>query len=162
MSAWKPGDVAVAVHPLKDDGVVRGIIDTDGRFYTTDQSVKGVSSSAFAVSSLRPLVVIDPEDREQVERLNDAIDVVGYHHDFVDRLQAALREFATPTPPPIEEPTGWLAVVKDQSGVEWYRWSVRPKDREQAWISVYDEGRCYPTAYADIAVVRVLSEGVTA
>jgi hypothetical protein len=120
----------------------------------------------------RRVAVLDPEDREQVERLREAAsrwaDRVPYLDmrepgdlTHLDAFQAALREFADPKPPRPEEPPNWLAVVEDSKGVEWYRWSVRPKDREQAWISVFDEGRCYPTAYADLTPVRVLSPGVT-
>lgn len=47
------------------------------------------------VTEARPLVVIDPEDREQVERLWDAImGVAG-----IGEMQEALREFADPKPP---------------------------------------------------------------
>jgi hypothetical protein len=62
-----------------------------------------------------PLVVIDPEDREQVDRL-----VRSYHNQnlfsVVDDMQAALREFADPKPPKPAEPTGLGAVVEDADG----------------------------------------------
>jgi hypothetical protein len=53
--------------------------------------------------NVRPLVVIDPEDREQVERLalliNAQYDNHGVHPREVARAQAALREFADPKSP---------------------------------------------------------------
>jgi hypothetical protein len=69
----------------------------------------------------RPLVVIDPEDREQVERLTKALVEAAYRHSNVvvsDQAstatrQAALREFADPKPPKPAEPTGLGAVVED-------------------------------------------------
>src|SRR5690606_22718748 len=66
----------------------------------------------------RPVAVIDPENREQVERLTSAFysqyPLVTFHASaeslHVDRLQAALREFANPTPPRIDEPGTWGVV----------------------------------------------------
>lgn len=67
-------------------------------------------------------------------------------------MQAALREFANPTPPKPEEPTGEWAVVMDANGNVWTRmndvhWSsaASPNNR-QTW--------------GELDVVRVLSEGV--
>jgi hypothetical protein len=62
------------------------------------------------IEVIRPLVVIDPEDREQVERLardhhaSGHIAAWGAMHEntragLVDEMQAALREFANPKPP---------------------------------------------------------------
>jgi hypothetical protein len=55
---------------------------------------------------LRPLVVIDPENREQVERLTNMFGQERansvFHPDrplMADQMQAALREFADPKPP---------------------------------------------------------------
>lgn len=115
-------------------------------------------------------VTINYEDREQVERLGKDFhesDHIAPWHDLhqetraqiVDALQAALREFADPKPR-IEEPTGWLSVVEDGMGVQWYRWSVRPQDADKAWISVMDEGRCYPTGFDQIDAVRAVAPGV--
>jgi hypothetical protein len=108
---WKPGDVAAAWHPLV--GEVLGIIDTDGRFYTADRRAVGISASAF--ENLRPLAVIDPENRKQVAHLCDALTpkrpmpVAERLHWFdrivqnIDQLQAALREFVDPKPPEPEQ-----------------------------------------------------------
>lgn len=74
-------------------------------------------------STLRPLVVIDAEDDEAVERLRKALSdsgaFTGLTKGNVSNLQAALREFATPTPPKPDEPQGLGARVTDHGGLEW-------------------------------------------
>jgi hypothetical protein len=103
----------------------------------------------------RALMVIDPEDAEQVERLNDALSTscpYGAPHEVVG-LRAALREYANPTPR-IEEPQGLGAVVEDAAGERWVR---HPGMFDRPWFRP-DE----PSAsWRDLPVVRVLSEGVT-
>lgn len=164
---WKPGDVALVQNEY-------GVWNT-AILQVRPGGVRWTYGVAFADAPptwpARPLVVIDPEDREDVERLRDLWDAAhkeqqgfapspAHKAARANGLQAALREFANPPSPKPEEPGGWLAVIEDDAGVEWYRWSVRPSDRHRAWISVMDEGRCYPTAYSDIAAVKVLNEGV--
>jgi len=104
----------------------------------------------------RPLVVIDPEDRAQVERLcglflkgNDGT-AIGDAND----LQAALREFANPSPPKPAEPTGLGAVVENSDGGRWVRTDVAV---DRPWWR-------YPgitSGWAQVDAVRVLSEGVS-
>jgi hypothetical protein len=117
----------------------------------------------------RPVVVIDPEDREQVERLlrgyagwkADPDDITNYP-EYVDHMQAALREFANPTPPRPEEPTGLGPVVEAPNGDRWSR--IEPTgdpDHTRVWICEADE-QVRPRPWPDIAAVRVLSEGVQA
>ena len=153
---WKPGDVALV--RLDDrDGEFIGLRDTHG--WATNRTDRHRShahwTNAAYVTPVRPLVVIDPEDREQVERLYDLYasapsDVGLRGHEF---LAHALREFANPKPPKPDEPTGLGAVVEDAEGYQWVRahgcWY-----RDNAWAGDAD--------YADIAAVRVLSEGVQA
>lgn len=69
------------------------------------------------VTALRPLVVIDPEDREQVRALADLAfpEVQGN----TNRLQEALRSLVAEPEP--EEPTGLGAVVRDGNGSDWVR-----------------------------------------
>lgn len=103
----------------------------------------------------RPLVVIDPEDREQVERLVRAFwdaqtDAGDDDHSY---MQAALRSLIAPSKP--EEPQGLGAVV-EYDGSPWvglghHRWLEVPADRlvesrRRHW-------RDFPNA------VRVLGEG---
>ena len=116
------------------------------------------------------LVVIDPEDREQVERLRVALveagafrpvlNLVGEAHAILRREQVttALHAFANPTPP-IFEPSGLGAVVLDSQGRIWVRylrpgtsapwvWSEAPSDIESRSV------------WSAIPAVEVLSEGV--
>jgi hypothetical protein len=152
---WKPGDVAMVRYI--DGGVEPSMLTyrhgwvsmVDGRGDGRDEPV----------TPLRPLVIIDAEDREQVERLTKA-----YHErrrqitdDTASDMQAALREFANPTPPKPEEPTGLGAVVC-YDGSPWVglghgRWLEVPEDRR-----VEPRRRLWSEFHAD---VRVLSEGVT-
>lgn len=113
----------------------------------------------------RPLVTIDPESAEDVGRL--AREIVlgcailsggGMQH---DNLADALREFASPTPPKPDEPTGVGAVVEDAHGDVWVRFKsaeIRP------WrINYPGEPEPAPRKfYRDIDAVKVLSEGVPA
>jgi hypothetical protein len=111
---------------------------------------------------------IDPEDREQVEQLAKVMDDEfarrGWANqstpdpDVVDAIQAALREFANPTPPPKpEEPTGLGAVVEDAEGERYVN------DGLGHWLRLgQGNGFFGHWTYTDVPAVRVLSEGVTA
>lgn len=115
-----------------------------------------------------PVVVIDPEDRKAVERLGDLFAderdknggqsrlVVG---GWADAMQAALREFANPKPPKPEEPAGLGAVVEDLDGRRWVR-DLQHNLSPNQWLWSTDEGVASRKGYADIDVVKVLSEGV--
>lgn len=82
---------------------------------------------------IRPLVVIDPEDAEQVEALAAAYaNATSRSVDWdkrqkedqervVEELAAALKEYANPTPPKPEEPKGLGAVVESFEGSVWVR-----------------------------------------
>ena len=152
---WKPGDL------ITDD--------TDGVFFIVEVSAntraawtEGASAvdadgNGWRVDSIegaRPLVVIDPEDREQVERLARTYCDAAYQGRFVladiEVMQAALCSLVEPPKPP--EPTGLGAVVEDADGSWWVRVN-----------SVHFVSNAHPNnsqTYAEIAAVRVLSEGV--
>jgi hypothetical protein len=66
-------------------------------------------------------------------------------------LQSALRAWVEPPKP--EEPKGWGAVVEDDTGAYWTLYAP-----EAGVFINYREGK---RRYAEIAAVRVLSEGVT-
>jgi len=109
---------------------------------------------------IRPLVVIDPEDRGHLKRLLTAI----YNQPdplspTLHGLADALIEFANPTPPKPAEPTGLGAVVEDAEGVLWTRTAL---DDYAAWLSSNPGGTPTRTGWSEVAAVRVLSEGVTA
>lgn len=163
MSEWEPGDVAMVAGGT--DGpwlaLVRPRGAANGRlefaYLSGGFDMVGELSDGF---SARPLVVIDPEDAEQVERLWRAWTTLAPDHRLAqDCMQAALREFARPTPR-IEEPQGLGAVVEDAEGDLWIR--VVPAQLKYAWrpsgtTSSYEDTRYWPKVNA----VRVLSHGVT-
>lgn len=177
---WKPGDVAIRKSAV------------DGHTLTTVATTcfthKGHGLHWHHVGggwdplhteggpTYRPLVVIDPEDYGQAQRLRDLIDAAesatmddfGMDEDgcrlwAVNAVRIALREFANPTPPKPEEPTGLGAVVEDAEGRKWMRAGTDPGDCwRRAGIRCSTDGIAGWTQYADIAAVRVLSEGVQA
>lgn len=125
------------------------------------------------ISNSRPLVVIDPEDTEAVERLararweayrGDASvkpcsfdDLAEWlRQERIDWMQAALREYANPKPPKPEEPTGLGAVVRDESNRKWVR--AGASFSAPNWRAC---GGDEWTEYGDIRVAEVLSPGVT-
>jgi hypothetical protein len=157
---WQPGDVVAR------PGGIRGIVAERGPGcgpHLMPGDVLHVHYSDgdwdLATDAIRPLVVIDPEDREQVERLVDSILQHGY--EFRDGgtsdLAAALREFASPTPPKPDEPTGLGAVVEDAQGALHV---LTPRTREAdapeaCWIDRLGDFRSWDA----IDVVKVLDNG---
>lgn len=114
----------------------------------------------------RRLVVIDPEDREQVARLAKMIADSAEPGECptVGDLINALREYANPTPPPLEEPLGIGAVVEDSTGRLWTRISGAddsPCEHAGTHASPPWRHRGMSAKWWDgISAVRVLSEGV--
>lgn len=97
------------------------------------------------------LVLIDPDNREQVERLVAASWPHAAQNRMVDALQVGLRSLLTPPKPP--EPQGLGAVVEDADGVLWVRHQTTGGG---GW---YVNG--VTRTWDRISAVRVLSEGVT-
>ena len=119
-----------------------------------------VEADAEYIRDVRPLAVIDPEDREQVRAIADAAYPEGRAN--TNRLQAALREFANPTPPKPEEPTGLGAVVEDASGVRHVR-TFAGSAPGVAWLGhIQGDGGERTRRWSDIDAVKVLSGGVIA
>ena len=152
---WKPGDVVLAA-----DGSDKRpffVFAREGRLHT--MSVDGHQfPMLYPDYNTRPLILIDPEDREQVERLVAAVYEQPYATKVagtVEHWQAALREFANPTPPKPDEPTGLGAVVEDANGVRWVK--VFEGDM---WQDHRD--RSIWRGWNGVNAVRVLSEGVAA
>jgi hypothetical protein len=145
---WKPGDVAMIPFDNRDE---IGIFIAGG--WVTRDTLKPLP-----FQDARPLVVIDPEDREQVERLCSHLLDIHWYGD-TDYMQAALRKFANPTPPRPDEPMGLGAVVEDAEGVRWIR--VTGGDATP-WARLGNVG--YSPGWrhwSDITAVRILSEGVS-
>lgn len=124
---WKPGDVAVVsiVRRAGNDDPTEYRAFFAGRYgwygVTGGEGCGGLTENEEEFSiHRRPLVVIDPEDREQVERLvrayldcGDGIAELSTEPWSLPgmRMRQSLREFANPTPPKPPEPTGLGAVV---------------------------------------------------
>ncbi|MEQ7847758.1 hypothetical protein [Nocardioides kribbensis] len=158
---WKPGDVAwLTIH---GKSAYLGMRSAEmGGSWVTATPVAGVHlHGSHDVSDARLLVVIDPEDREQIERLTYLVrgHRVGLGVDE-DTISGALREFASPTPPKPEEPTGLGAVVEDADGKKWFRMSLENQTWPgEVWQEQYDNADRW-SQWQDIAVARVLSKGV--
>jgi hypothetical protein len=156
---WKPGDVAICT--IEGAVVVR--TDSGTWHHPGYDSAQGLNDK-----DLRPLVVIDPEDRASVERLvhnyvaaaNAATPPYGVGkvdtEAVATEMQAALREFANPTPPKPEEPTGLGAVVEAAAYTDEVRPFVRCPSDASPWTDDGGNGH----AWSELDVVRVLSEGV--
>lgn len=113
---WKPGAVALI-----------GCPDTHRVALRMGSGSWGTGEGVFAdatIGEARPLVVIDPESREQVERLAARIDLrcmgmLPTADEYADAVGAALRSLVAPPKP--DEPTSMSARVIDASGAEWAR-----------------------------------------
>lgn len=151
---WKPGDVGVALIGE------RFIVTSGGKcFWPGEKPGDWSAVSGEPAAEDRPLVVIDPEDAKQVERLCDLL-YGGHAGDVTRKVQAALREFADPTPPTPPkpgEPQGLGAVVETEGGRRYVRTPVGDDD-PCPWICTRS-GDCF--GYDEITAVRVLSEGVS-
>lgn len=156
---WKPGDVAIADGPGKRLPITFFKNEDSGELMFNNgagyqHKVRHLAGNA------RPLVVIDPEDREQVERLYRTYASIEPNGQMrgSDFMQAALREFANPKPPKPEEPQGQGAVVEDEDGARWLR---RIEGGRNPWM-FYDKAAKSTTArdWPEITAVRVLSPGV--
>lgn len=154
---WKPGDV------VADDTGVFFIIEVTANSlsaWTDGSSAIDADGNGRRVDSLknpRPLVVIDPEDHEQVRNV---LETFGHQYTHwtpeldhnVTKFQAALRSLTAPPKP--DEPTGLGAVVEDATGEHWIR-AARIKHGWHRPMGTW-------AAYVDISAVKVLSQGVTA
>lgn len=151
---FKPGDVAMVSYGKagREKVMLRG---TNGRWWEPTGSFSDQHAR-----TVRPLVVIDPEDPEsfiqsaltEIERVL-SLDSDDRHY-VREGIAAALREFADPTPSKPEEPTGLGAVVEDRKGGEWVRMARKSGNSWQQPIGKF-------ARYDEIDVLRVLSEGVT-
>ena len=172
MTDFKAGDVAMTRHGI--GVVVQCRHEAHDRTPHWHYANGGWDELGYTANQARRIVVIDPEDREQVERLmavytgeavkRGAISFAGYADKRADSMRAALREFATPTPPKPDEPAGLGAVVEDADGLKWVsveemppfgRWycGVLPEDDCSIADGAFRE-------WSALSAVRVLSEGI--
>jgi hypothetical protein len=118
---WKSGDVAMRIAGERRHVCVRvprctaaasGLRDEPHWHFASKSPGTTAQCGSDALAEYRPLVVIDPEDREQAKELirlfwangNDACDDTR-------AMQAALREFANPPPPIPDEPGVWSVAI---------------------------------------------------
>jgi hypothetical protein len=154
---WKLGDVAMVTAEW-----TTGSAATNATARRSTAVVRGwerLSDSAFAYDSqtvaAHPLLLLDPEDREQVERLADRLP----SNVQVPTLRDALRSLVEPPKP--EEPTGLGAVVEDDDGELWFRMAIENQTwAGEVWQAQYGDAERW-SKWPVIAAVRVLSEGVT-
>ncbi|NUO57255.1 MAG: hypothetical protein HOV78_11355 [Hamadaea sp.] len=160
----EPGAVAMVRYSDSDGPWVVGIATTPRGNWRTQEH-----GSTFSIAEARPLVVIDPDDREQVERLardlHDRIHKSG-SFDVLSRMSQDVprRVHAGRTPLPRHPAQARRAdrpgaVVEDADG---YRWVFQggPQPAEgQVWFSPNLNGTAL---YREITAVRVVSEGVPA
>jgi hypothetical protein len=162
---WKPGDVAkIRVVAAITDPDCLGVRTPTG--WTCFSDLADPHHHPDAVVVARPLVVIDPEDAEQIVALVDALAENGWTASRRNGARDALRGLiADPKP---EEPLVRAALVEDLNGAIWARQCTRGHDTDmsRAWIQVANGRVAGPRErerdWRDIAAVRVLSEGVTA
>lgn len=149
---WKSGDVGVNTK-YGYRGIYVASCAQHNRPYGCWHNESGLADSI--IDPRRPLVVIDPEDREQVERLWQAWrDLAPDHCLAQDNMQDALRSLiADPKP---AEPMGLGAVVEDADGCQFVRRAIDWTD--SPWVPARAAGFY---EWADIAAVKVLHEGVT-
>lgn len=155
---WKPGDVARVTDPVEGELTMIYISKGMNCWHGARADGSLLCLDATQAVSATSLVVIDPKDREQVERLGVAIYDAGFT--AASRLQAALRSLiADPKPP---EPTGLGAVVEDAEGGMWIRHKpdsgrLRPT---HAWYPAGYVHGSIRTPYSDIDAVRIVAPGV--
>lgn len=163
---WKPGDVVTAtVNGRENVRLVAGWSKYDPQLRWCELSPRrgdGDDEKCWffpsQVTDARPLVVIDPEDREQMRRIAECAADGDAAEWRVDMWQRYFRSLANPTPPKPDEPTGLGAVVEATCGCDGEPQPfVRNEhvDPNDPW-----EALCGWHIYADLNAVRVLSEGV--
>lgn len=165
---FEPGDLAV-IRWRHDEsaGTTRAVRDRKG-WTSLDETVGFILSGD--VIDGRPLLVIDPEDRGQVERLTSVMMSNGWSGidaEPPDDMQRVLREFANPMPPKPAEPTNYLAVAQTSDDKRYWRWSAGVAHTGWPWRLLgavhadteEDDGNF---RWDDLDVVEIVSEGVTA
>lgn len=154
---WKPGDVGKS----KQHGYI-GIFVNDCELHGAELQHWHNESGKWdpAWDDRTPLVVLDPEDREQAERLLIAswagIRKGPASDEEIDRAQAALRSLVAPPRP--EEPMGLGALVEaDYSGGRGRaRWA---RSEGHSWVCLTPGWVGELCQWSSLVDPRVLAEG---
>lgn len=175
---WEPGTVAVV--EIRERMVAADATPSTYLAFYSGYDKRWISAKSGGLTddgdrwsvTYRPLAVIDPEDRGQVDRL-----LTGYydqvrngvgHNNLSDALEAALHEFSgtTPKPPKPDEPYNYMAVVQTADGKRYWRWSAGVMHTGHPWRLLgavhADTEACGNFRYDDLTVVDIVSEGVPA
>lgn len=167
MSDWKPGDVAIAKYSHDDEPKI--YMRVRNKYSGADErweSVDGSHSLDFRSADWwHLLAVIDPESDEDMERLAKAVVEAAFKHGNLPvsdngihwtTIALALREFAKPTPPKPERPTGLGAVVRDSTDVEFVHLG------SDLWTYGTTDGPASSFTWDELDAVEVLSQGWSA
>lgn len=151
MSKIEPGQMAMIRYEGREYAAHRGI--NDWRYFDPATRSLVTTYRNEAVTVVRPLVVIDPDEEATASRLLESLDGMSFAtHACGARscLQAALRSLIAPPKP--AEPQGLGAVVEDASGLR--------------WVLVYEKGLWQSrqdansrSTWEGVDAVRILSAG---
>lgn len=152
---WQPGDVANVSAPGLDERRATWATDCPKENHPAAPHWHIATRNTYLPANTyglvaRPLVVIDPEDREQIERLYSLYE--GAPLGAIDSMQAALREYADPPSPRPDEPLLLGAVIEDE-GALWVGLGTDPG--ELNWCSA----KGHWNYWDEFASPRVLSPG---
>lgn len=134
---WQPGDVAIGYNDHWEIRVVRQHGGSTGDYWSaaSGEWPIGVSSDDL---SYRPLIVLDPENEDDVARAHRSINRAW---EDAEAFQSALRGLAMPVPP--EPAVG--GVVLDRDGATWVRFKsagIRPWRPDYPGDVTPAAGRC--------------------
>lgn len=109
---------------------------------------------------IKPLAVIDPESDDDMDRLMKCFATLPSGVQGRDRVQAALREYASPKQPKPDQPTGLGAVVEDDKGKLWV-YVPAGQDDLFPWLSAGPNGDGEWQTWSNVDAVRVLDHGLS-
>lgn len=162
---WKPGDIALVTSWRGTDQVALRVAPrsaADAYVWVAlneHGDTRGLSDGE--VMAANPLVLINPEDRDQVERIYRGwCDSLGGPDldQQVDAMQTALRGFASPTPPKPDEPATWGVVKAACVHSDERRTWMRHEDGN--WYVVGTDTKNNPDDWDSLVDPEVIREGV--